>query len=256
MTVRFLSPLAALGPLAFATVSVYAAPAAAQTGDSTSVTVFGALGAVSDYRDRGVSLSDQDISLVGSLTLEHDSGVYIGAHGGGVRVPGRLFGGADVRLSPYVGYLADVNGFTLDLSFELDGFEGGDEGRFFPEIKTSLSRDFGLFYTRAGLTYAFDGRWLNPETDSLYGYFDLEVPVPGLPALTLLTHVGYDLRDGRSDLVDWSAGLSWFVGDFELSAVWSDTSLDSPGADPGMPRGGRGDTLGEGNLSFGLRLYF
>ena len=49
-----------------------------------------------------------------------------------------------------------------------------------------------------------------------------------MPALTVLTHLGYDIREDGSDLWDWGVGLSAFVGDLEVSLLYEDTTINNP----------------------------
>jgi len=58
-----------------------AAPALAQdeeTGGGHGFSVTGSVAAVTDYRFRGVSLSGGNFAIQGGITLNHDSGFYLG----------------------------------------------------------------------------------------------------------------------------------------------------------------------------------
>ncbi len=61
------------------------APAFAQddpiTGGGGPLSLSGEVAVVSDYRFRGISLSDEEIALQPSLTLSHESGFYSGVWG-------------------------------------------------------------------------------------------------------------------------------------------------------------------------------
>ena len=63
-------------------VALSAAPAIAQ--DASPWTVEGRIGAVSDYRDRGYTLSAEDPVLQGEFTVSHSSGLYGGVWGAGL----------------------------------------------------------------------------------------------------------------------------------------------------------------------------
>lgn len=60
--------------------------AAAQNGDnnSSSFTISGNATIVSDYRFRGVSLSDGDFAIQGGIDISHDSGFYAGIWGSSI----------------------------------------------------------------------------------------------------------------------------------------------------------------------------
>src|SRR3546814_8220482 len=61
------------------------APAFAQddpiTGGGGPLSLSGEVAVVSDYRFRGLSLSDEEIALQPTLTLSHESGLYAGVWG-------------------------------------------------------------------------------------------------------------------------------------------------------------------------------
>lgn len=226
-------------PLALAILSVVvplvSVPVAAQ--DSGGFSIDGYIGGTTDNRDRGVSLSDRDLALTGSVGAFHDSGFYFGIDAGTVDT----FNGADGRLEFFTGYSLDTGDYVYDFSFELDSFHG-DSSQYYPEFKASVSRDFGLAFTRAGVAYAPEGRWLNPSSDSVYTFADLEIPVPHMPAITIISHVGRDFRSDAQNLWDWSVGVSAFVGDAELSLVYDDSDF--------------ADRISAGRVIFGARWYF
>lgn len=196
------------------------------------------VGASSDYRDRGLRLSDGDFSAFGSVAAFHETGFYVGLDAASIKDG---FGN-DARTEFYAGYTIDAGDYIYDFSVEAEGIHG-DSSEFYPELKASIARDFGIAYIRGGVAYAFEGRWNTPGVDSFYNYLDLELPVPLAPSLTLLTHVGYDIRDGRSNLWDWSVGLSAFVMDnLELSVSYESNSLDQ--------------AIGKNGFMFGAKIYF
>ncbi|MCK0068215.1 TorF family putative porin [Kordiimonas laminariae] len=217
---------------------VVAASAGAFAQDSESAwSLDGYVALATDYRDRGLTLSDRDPSYYGSLSLSHEKGWFFGVDA--ARIDDQR--GGDVRTEFFVGYQIDAGDFIYTLSAEVDAIHGNGS-QYYPEFKASIARDFGLAYISSGFSVAPDGRWNTPDVDSYYSYVDLEVPVPTMPELTLITHVGYDIRDGRSDLWDWSAGLSIFVNDFELTLTFEDNSLDN--------------RLSNGQFIVGTKFYF
>jgi len=216
--------------------AIFVAPATFADDAESAWSLDGYVGAVTDYRDRGISLSGKDITATGSLSLFHDSGFY-----GGVDLALVDDSIGDGKTEFFAGYTFDNGDYIYDLSFELDGIHG-DTSDYYPEIKASISRDFGLAYIRGGLAFAPDGRWSSPDVDSWYMYTDLEIPVPTLSEVTFISHLGYDMRDGRSDLWDWSVGFSVFVKSFELSLAYEDSSLD--------------DDFAKGNVTAGIKFYF
>jgi len=200
-------------------------------------TIDGYVGLTSDYRDRGLSLSDKGVAVFGSLAVFHKNGLYGGLDAALID-DGR---GGDKKTEFFAGYSLDAGDYIYDFSVELDGIHG-DTSDYYSEFKVSIARDFGLAFIRSGIGYAPDGRWNTPEVDSVYGYVDLEIPVPTLPDFTLISHIGYDARDKRSNLWDWSVGLSAFVESIEFNLRYENSSLDQ--------------RIGTGAVVLGTKLYF
>ncbi len=197
----------------------------------------GYVGIVSDFRDRGLSLSGKDPALMASLGVFHDRGFYAGGVGA-IIDDGR---GGDAKAEFYAGYQWGDDSYTYDLSVELDTIHGNGS-HYFPEIKGAIARDFGLAYVRAGASYAPDGRWFTPDNDSFYAFSDLEIPVPTLPEVTAILRAGRDFRSGLADVWDWGAGVSVFVNNVEISLMYEDSGLDQ--------------REGKGTVTLGARFYF
>ncbi len=93
-----------------------------------------------------------------------------------------------------------------------------------------------------GLEYAPEGRWTLPDHDSIYTFADMELPIPKMPDLTLVTHFGYDFIENEGDVKDWSVGVSAFYKDVEVSVTYDDSTLSK--------------SNGSGTVSLGLKWYF
>ena len=59
--------------------TLLAAPAFAQ--EESDITVSGNVALVSEYRFRGVDLSDSDPAIQGGISVSHSSGLYVGTWG-------------------------------------------------------------------------------------------------------------------------------------------------------------------------------
>ena len=213
-----------------------------------------------DYRDRGLSLTKDDPVLVGNMTLGHTAGWYAGVKAAYL-ANGFPFNG---QAEFFLGRSFESNtGYIYDLSLELDTYWGdkGDnialfpngpalDGRYsFPEINASVARDFGLIYTRMGLAYAPDGRWSNMDGNSLYGYMDVDIPIPMMPELTFIGHMGYDvIGNGYKNRFDWGAGISAFVNDTEFTLMYEKATGDT--------RSLNGYDRGSSGLILSAKLYF
>src|ERR1051325_9913354 len=88
-----------------------AAAALLWTASAAAADLSGEAGVVSDYRYRGVSLSNGNPALQASVTLEHNSGLYATAWGS------TLGHGTQTEVDFTGGYSKDLSkGFSLDVS--------------------------------------------------------------------------------------------------------------------------------------------
>ena len=211
------------------------APAAAQQDSPFDVSAD--VAAFSDYIDRGVSLSGEDPTIQGSFLVEHRAGFYVSGFASLVDD----VNDNDVELEGVFGYGFNAGAYEVDVSASFTSLVGGDALGYF-EVTGVVSRDFGLAYLSGGLSYAPDGRWFQQGRDTVYGYVQADVPIPTLPWLTLLSHVGYEVVDSGIDSADWGLGLAVTWRDLELSVGYEDSDLDN--------------SLSNARAVVGLRYYF
>lgn len=186
--------------------------------DVNAQTVTGHLAVLSDYVDRGLSLSGEDLAGQGQIFADADFGLYGGLFVSSVQ-DGR---GNDVEVEAILGYGRQFGAYDLDVSLSADSFHGADSF-VFPEIAARLSRDLGLAYLAAGIAYAPDGRWRVRNEQTLYSYGELEIPVPRLPWLAATAHVGWTAIADSPDRLDWGTGLVAGWRRFELSLAYEDS---------------------------------
>src|SRR3546814_15243810 len=92
--------------------ALVATPALAQDAPADGLTVTGSATIVSDYRFRGISLSDRDATIQGGFGVSHDSGFYVGTWGSGLSGFGSI-SGSNTEIDVYVGYPTDPSGMTF-----------------------------------------------------------------------------------------------------------------------------------------------
>lgn len=190
-----------------------ATPAFAQDEEPTdsSVTVSGNVTVVSDYRFRGVSLSDGDPAIQGGVTVAHDSGFYIGtwASSLGDSTAG-VYG--DMELDLFGGWSGDVSeGIALDVGLLYYAYPtnpNGVDAEFF-EPYVTLTGTLGPVTAKVGANYAWDQQAL--ADDSLYLRTDLSTGIPNTP-ISLNAHLGYTdgafSFDPDGESFDWSVGAT------------------------------------------------
>ncbi len=204
-----------------------AAPANAQDIEGTGLSVSGNVALTSDYRFRGVSLSDGNVAVQGGIDIGHESGFYIGTwasslasvddtgpfdDGTGSVVSSPIGNYGAIELDVYAGWSGEVaSGVTFDIgllyyiypdalnTFTVEGPVGtsglptiaslDDFDTDYFEAYTSLGFSFGPVDTTVGAAYAWDQDSLGNE-DNLYLYLDLSAGIPDTP-ITLNGHVGY-----------------------------------------------------------------
>lgn len=202
--------LAALGLL------VAAAAANAEVSSTWTLT--------SDYDFRGASQTASDPALQGSIDYAHESGWYIGAWASNTDF-GRDVG-IDYEVDLYTGFSGgDEEGLGWDFGFVYYGYPDDSDANY-PEIYGKLN--YGMF--SGALFYSND--YVNSGESAIYLAGDVEVPLP--QNFTLKAHAGYnfgDFWDGAdgepgSDYIDWSVGVGYTVGHFDLSLRWVDTTLE------------------------------
>lgn len=199
----------------------------------------GGVDLVSDYRFRGLSFSDEEPALQGSLNLEHGSGLYAGFWASSIS-PSPLYG--DIELDLYAGYATEIaSGTSIDVGLLYYVYPGGEDG-FGPsdyfEPYASISHILGPVEATVGAAYAWDQAAIG-NADNIYLYGDLAAGIPNTP-LTVSGHLGYS--DGSlaptGDYLDWSIGLAAVFGPATLSLTYVDTDLGAvPGADATLVAG-------------------
>lgn len=147
-------------PLLAALAAAVPAQCLAREGEGAAppepaVTLAFEVGLVSDYRYRGVSLSDEGPALQASATISHASGVY-----GDVTVStideygfGPDGDGAELEVSLTGGWAGSAGGFDLDLALAAYVYPDGTDVNYV-EIPLSVSRSWDAWTASVGVEYA------------------------------------------------------------------------------------------------------
>jgi uncharacterized protein (TIGR02001 family) len=214
-----------------------ATPALAQdTAPPKPFTVTGNVTLTSDYRFRGITQTDGDAAIQGTLNVNHSSGLYVGTFVSSiddkVSLPG--YGGAEVDL--YGGYTKTLSsGIGFDAGLLYYYYPGGDKGlnTDFFEPYASVSYGIGPVSAKVGVNYAWSGqKGLIGKDDNTYVYGQAGVAVPGTP-VTLTGHVGYtkgslgyvNLAAGDDNYLDWSLNAEAVGGPFKVGVTYMDTDV-------------------------------
>ncbi|MBA4353536.1 MAG: hypothetical protein C0409_02480 [Novosphingobium sp.] len=241
---------AAVAAIAIATA---ATPAFAQEEESGPITVSGSAALVSDYRFRGVSMSDKEMAVQAGATVSHESGLYVGTWGSNLAGWG-TFLGSNMELDIYGGYKVPVGDLTVDVGLTWYMYPGGLDNTDFAEPYVKLSGAVGPASVLVGAAYAPKqealGKWYNSgasavtgvydnpgaKSDNFYLWTDVSAAIPETP-LTLKGHIGYSKsgNDGlgpqgtavspTGEYVDWMLGADYALGPVVLGVSYVDTNI-------------------------------
>lgn len=188
------------------------------TAGAANAEISSTITATNDYDFRGASQSAEDPALQASLDYGHESGWYIGAWASNVD-----FGtDVDYEVDLYTGFSGgEEDGLGWDAGFIYYAYPD-DSDLNYPEIYGKLS--YGVF--SGALFYSND--WINSGESSIYASGDVSVPLPA--NFSIMAHAGYSFGDYFEDLdteyFDYSIGVGYTAGNFDLGLKYVDTNLD------------------------------
>jgi len=219
-------------------------PSIAAAQDSVpEVTLTGEVALVSDYRFRGLTYTDFDRALQGSVTLIHKSGVYGNVWASNLNdTP--LYG--ELELDFIGGWMGKVApGGTLDVGAGYYTYPNGDPraGKAnYGEVYARYAQAVGPVTATAGLAYVPRQAALG-DRDNFYISGDVRLDVPKTP-LSLNAHVGHtDGVLGPIAYDDWSLGATVALGKARLGITYVDTDI-------AHYRAGRAGVVGTAKIVF------
>ncbi|MEX1147542.1 MAG: TorF family putative porin [Sphingomonadales bacterium] len=176
---------------------------------------------ISDYVFRGVSLTDEDPAIQGTLEWGHDSGFYVGAWASSITLDD-----GSLEVDGYAGFSSDLGdtGFTYDVGAVFYAYPGSESVSDYIEIYGSLGRDFGLAAATVGVAYVPSGQSAFDGNDAVYVWGETEVPIPSTP-FSVGAHLGYEDFGGGSNKLDWSVGLYASYAGLDFGVAYMDTDL-------------------------------
>jgi uncharacterized protein (TIGR02001 family) len=189
------------------------------------VTVSGGVTLISDYRFRGISMTEKNPAIQGTLNVTHKSGVYVGTWASSIDL-GDSYGPTEVDL--YGGWTGNVAKRTsIDVSLAYYSYPGADHSAKVEYFETTakLNHDFGPLRATLGSGYSWNQDALGG--DHLYLFTDMAAPVPGTP-VTLKAHGGRSrgaLSPKPGGYYDWSLGADVALGKLTLGVSYVDTDL-------------------------------
>ena len=207
----------------FALSTALAAPAFAQVvNPAEEVEDDGGLGLdisanvslTSDYKFRGVSLSDGDIAVQGGVDVGLPAGFYVGTWASSIDED--TVGYGHTELDIYGGWGGEFGAISTDVGVIMYIYPNAGAGDFdYVEVYGSVGTSLGPVEASLGVAYAPEQDSLG-GTDNFYIYTDLGTGIPGTP-VSLSAHLGY--TDGfltftnAGEAIDYSIGADVAIGD-------------------------------------------
>ena len=215
--------------------SAMSTPAFAQEEEAPSgpFTLSGGIAVTSDYRFRGISLSNEKVAVQPTLTVSHESGLYAGVWGS--TLPDSPAYGK-FELDIYGGFATEIaSGTTVDIGVTYYTYPGSEDGGaptdYFEGIG-KLSHDIGPVSITGMVAYAPKQNSLGDD-DNIYLNLGAGFGIPDSP-VTLTAGIGY--TDGSLGLVaadgnyvDWGIGASVPAGPLTFSVQYIDTDVKKTG---------------------------
>ncbi|RJY09107.1 TorF family putative porin [Aurantiacibacter aquimixticola] len=210
----------------FAMSAMLAAPAMAQVVNPAEeveddpsgpdIEVSANVSLVSDYKFRGVSLSDGEFAIQGGVDVGLPAGFYVGTWASSLDEDTVGYGSTELDI--YGGWSSEFGIVSTDVGVIAYLYPDAGPGDFdYVEFYGSAGVTLGPAETTFGIAYAPDQDSLG-GTDNLYLYLDAGIGVPGTP-VTVSGHVGY------------TDGFLTFTNDGEAF----DYSIGAEAAVPGTP---------------------
>lgn len=180
---------------------------------------------VSDYRFRGISLSDKDIAIQGSITATTTPGFYLSLWGSSIE----QFNGAETEVDVTAGWSGDLGGVTLGGGIVGYLYPGGTNTDYY-EVFGTVGGEVGPAALTIGVNYAPDQDNLG-DADNFYVYGLVSAAIPDTP-VTLKASIGYEdgaFQGGPNGKIDYMVGvdLTWKALTFGLQYIDNDLDEDA-----------------------------
>lgn len=189
------------------------------------------LGIVSDYRYRGLSLSEGKPAAQASVTLEHDNGLYAGIWTSTIREDDF---DADLELDLAAGFIKSIaDGVTADFSVTYFAYPGEARSNYV-EATLAAEAGEGPWSASMGLSLVPGQRGTRDENGrahaNFYAFAGISHELTGLP-LILSARLGHErgyfdeADDGGK--WDWSVGVQAKLGRIRIGSEYVGSNVSS-----------------------------
>lgn len=196
-----------------------ATPAFAQEEEAASgpLDIEFTLAGVSDYRFRGISLSDKDPAFQPELSISHESGLYLTLWGSNVADNG----GDDIEVDVTAGWSGKAGALDLDIGAVYYLYPGASDFNYV-EALASVGTGVGAGSVALNLGYV-PSQNNTGNQDNVYVAVSGEYPV-GETGLTLNGSFGIEDGAFADNKKDWSIGADYEVAGFTVGVKYVDTA--------------------------------
>lgn len=246
-------------------VAASATPAFAQeTAPPPAITVNATAAVVTDYRFRGVSQTNNNAAIQGSVTLTHKSGFYVSVWGSSIDDYVTVAGTGHQEIDIIGGYSHTIKGIKLDggvlyYFYPKTKLAGDRSSSDFIEPYVDVSTTLGPVTAKATVNYAPTQKALAldqgasgtlKKRDNVYTAGDFTVAVPKTP-FGLTAHVGHNFgpswlatdSTGKKGYTDWSLGATATYKVLTLGVAYVDTDAKFLSATKNVSKSGVVATL-------------
>ena len=186
----------------------------------------GTVSLTTDYRFRGVSQTDTNPAIQGSVDYTHDSGLYLGVWGSNVDFNDASE--SSMEADYYGGIRKEFNGFKIDLGFIYYDYPGADNTLHYDyfEPQVALGYDFGWASFAGSLNFSSD--FFADSGEAYYPKFSTVIPLRyGFTADGYFArqYVEENARFGLPDYNTWGLGLGYNYKGLDFKVQYVDTSV-------------------------------
>ncbi|QZH74169.1 MAG: hypothetical protein JY451_10510 [Erythrobacter sp.] len=162
---------------------------------------------VSEYKFRGVNLSDGDIAIQGGVDVGLPAGFYVGTWASSIDEDTVGFGHTELDI--YAGWAGEFGNISTDIGVINYIYPNAGAGDFdYVEFYGSVGAGIGPASLTVGVAYAPEQNSLG-GTDNFYLYSDVGVGIPGTP-VSVAAHLGY--TDGFLTFTNDSKAFDYSIG--------------------------------------------
>ncbi len=190
-------------------------PAQPQNAKPFSVDV--SLGIVSDYRFRGMSLSNRHPAFQPGLTVTHRSGLYVSLWGSTLADNG----GDDIEIDLVAGYAGQIGPISYGVNATYYTYPG-TSGLGYGELFGTLGTTIGPATVNATIGYV-PSQTSTGDRDNVYVGIAASTPLGDTP-FTLAGSVGIEDGAFASAKRDWSLGINADIGSLSIGLAYIGTA--------------------------------